>query len=434
VRNKTHRIAGLLVVLAAGISATAGYVASTATGAAAHSARAGAAKASSISARSIHVGLLATGGTAGAANPAAKPVTVGFVTDNGIDGLQGQPFLNAEQAAVRFINADLDGIHGRPLRVDTCQITQSAQQGTTCAEAILNNHAIKSFVTGADSFGDSEILGVINGKKPMFTAISGGPTDAAARNVFGFNGGIVAAESILNYVAEQRPSSVSIIGPNDPVTTEIVGAWKQVLQAIGVAKVTTSQFALGTTDLTSTITAAGAAQSSLVLLAVSDTQPCIAVANGLRQLGIDKPTVALGNCADPAVKKALGDLPHWTYYFPYKNTLAPDSTGQVLAYQQAVREYANAALANTNFGPTVFATFMDLAAILNKVGPNASSAQIAAATKAYTGPGFLGPKLKFGVKPFPGLGTASGRFYTYKGGGSWSNAAGGMWVTPPSGP
>lgn len=424
-RKKAARLltsAGIAGALAAvGISSLGGETTAVAAGATA------------ISAHSIQVGVAATGGRAAAANSHQSPVTVGFITDNGVAGLEGQPFINAEQAAVGFINGNLGGIHGHPLRVKTCQITQSAQQGTTCAEVMLNNPAIKTFVTGADSFGDTEILNVVAGQKPMFTAISGGPADAAAKNVFGFNGGIIAALSMLTYIGTEKPQSVSIIGPNDPVTTQIVGAWKGILQGLGVQTVTTSLFALGTTDLTTTLTASGAAQASVVLLAVTNTQPCIAVARGLAQLGINKPTVALGNCADPAVKSALGDLPHWTFYYPYKNTLAPDTTGQVTAYQQAVKQYAKASLANSNFGPTVFATFMDLAAVLNKVGPNASSAQISAATRKFTGPAFLGPPaLHFGAQPFPGLGTAAGRLYNYEGHGEWGNAAGGRWIQPPA--
>jgi branched-chain amino acid transport system substrate-binding protein len=428
---KATKRLGLLAVIAGGAVAITGCGSSSSSSSASTSSTT-AGTSSGISAASVQAALAVTSGKAGAADAAKSPVTVGFITDNGVAGLQGEPFVNAMQAAVGFINGNLGGIDGHPLRVKSCQITQSAQQGTVCAQAILNDPAVNSFVTGADSFGDTEILNTIAGKKPMFTAISSGPSDAAAHHVFGFNGGIIAAASMLTYVADQKPHRVSIIGPNDPVTSQIVGGWKEVLKGLGVSNITISLFSLGSTDLTGPIVASGASHADLVMLAVTNTAPCITVAKALQSIGISKPTVALGNCADPAVKAALGDLPHWTYFYAYKNTLAPDPSGQVTAYQQAVQKYANVSLANTNFAPTVFATFIDLAAVLNKAGATASPAQIEAATKAFTGPAFLGPsRLQFGSPPFAGLGTAAGRLYNYEGGGTWADAANGAWIDPP---
>lgn len=387
-----------------------------------------------ITAQSTKAGLEATGGTAGSAEKSLPPVTIGWINDNGVEGFPGDPFVNAMESAVAFINHDLGGIEGHPLEVNKCEITQSEEQGTICAQQMLNDKSVVAIVGGGISYGDTEILNTIQGKKPLFTSIASGVSDATSENVFGFNGGIVAASSMLTYINEYlEPHKVSIMGPQEPVTSLIMGLWKGTLEHLGVESVTTAQFGGGTTDLTSTITAAGASSTDALLLAAAATPSCVALAGGLSDLNVNAPTVTLGVCANPKVKAAAGgDLPKWTYYFPYKNTLAPDPTGQVATYNNAVATYGDASLAGENFAPAVFATVMDLANILNGVGPKAAPSQISAATKSFAGPAFLGPeKLGFGKQPYPGLGSTGGRFYEYKGQGKWSDATEGEWIQPP---
>jgi branched-chain amino acid transport system substrate-binding protein len=390
--------------------------------------------ATSITAQSKKVGLEATGGKAGAANQSLRPVTLGWINDNGVEGFPGDSFVNSMESAVAFINEDLGGIEGHPLKVVKCEITQSSEQGTVCAQQMLNDKEVVAVVGGGISFGDTEILNTIQGKKPLFTSISSGVADATSENVFGFNGGIVAAGSMLTYINEYlKPKKVSIIGLQEPVTSLIIGLWKGTLENLGVESVTSATFGAGTTDLTSTITAAGASSAEALLLAAAATSPCVSLAAGLTQLGVEQPTVTLGDCADAKVEKAAGgDLPKWTYYFPYKNTLAPDPTGQVETYNNAVAAYGQAAMAQENFAPTVFATVMNLANILNGLGAKATPAQIISATKSYTGPAFLGPeKLEFGKQPYPGLGSTGGRLYQYEGDGKWHDATEGKWIEPP---
>ena len=298
---------------------------------------------------------------------------------------------------------------------------------------MLNDPSIQSIVAGGISLGDTEILNTLQGKKPMFVGIASGPADATADNVFAFGGGIVAAGSMLTYLHDYvKPKSVSIIGEKDSVTTLIIGLWKGTLQHLGVSKITTSQFGIGTTDFTATIAASGASSADALLLAAATSTTCRAVAKGITGRGADQPTVTLGTCSDPSVKAAAGgELPKWTYYFPYKNTQAPDPSGQVAAYVNAVSRYGDPTLAHSNFAPAVFATAMDLARILNGLGPAAKAAQISAAAKAYTGPSFLGQdKVRFGQQPYPSLGSTGGRFYDYDGNGKWTDATHGTWVEP----
>lgn len=389
-----------------------------------------------VTAASKKVGLEATGGTAGAADPKKTPVVIGFITDDGIEGLPGPPFYNSLDAAVAFINKDLGGIQGHPLKTVKCGIKQSTDEGTTCAQKMINNPAINSIVTGANSLGDTEILNTVKGQKPIFTAISSGQADATAENVFGFLGGIPAGFSMLTYIVDNlKAKSVALMGASDPVSSLIVGLQKATFQnQLGIKDVKAALFGSGTTDLTATIAASGAQTADARLLAAASNPTCLAVAKGLKTIDVSKPTVTLGTCADPAIAKAVGDLPQWTYYYPYVSTAAPqlDPSGQSATYINAVAAYADPELAEQNYSPTVFATVMTLAKVLNDVGFDAKPDEISKATRAYTGGAFLGPdKLEFGKQPYPGLGSAGGRMYGYEGNGKWVDKTNGQWVEPP---
>ena len=67
-------------------------------------------------------------------------------------------------------------------------------------------------------------------------------------------------------------------------------------------------------------------------------------------------------------------------------------------------------------------------------GADATPAAIGATLKAYTGPTpMFPPNLKFGSVPgLPTIGSFQTRLYTYKGGGSWTDATDGKWVLPKS--
>ena len=100
-----------------------------------------------LSKQDIEVGATATGGKAGV-RATGVPVKIGFITDNGIQGLEGEPFLNSMKAAVAFINNDLGGVDGHPLEVVTCEITQTEDEGTVCAQKMVNDPSIVAVVAG----------------------------------------------------------------------------------------------------------------------------------------------------------------------------------------------------------------------------------------------------------------------------------------------
>ena len=62
------------------------------------------------------------GGKAGAANSSLPPVTIGFVNQQGGSQAIGPLATTGAQIAVKYINTELGGIGGHPLKLSTCFI------------------------------------------------------------------------------------------------------------------------------------------------------------------------------------------------------------------------------------------------------------------------------------------------------------------------
>ncbi len=373
------------------------------------------------------------GGTPGAADPKKSPISIGWVSDQ--TALTGHPGnQSAVDAAVAFINDDLDGIDGHPLKLVTCDITTSDAQGTSCAQQMINNHAVKVVTEGELLTGEANFTDSMAGAKPVIGVFTDGP-GLTAKNAFYVDGGIYSQLSLVTYLAKiVGVKSVAMIGPDLPAVAGVLAMFKELFGALGVSS-TVVEFPPASTDLISAIAASGAASDGATFLALSTTGECIAVDKALNQLGIHKPTVALSFCLQPGVKKGLGDYPKWTYVFTNLNYLAhyaPDS--DTAAYVAAMDRYGNPNLLNSGYAPLTFGMILTVAHWLNQLVAQNKYTASAIIHKAatFTGPMWMGdPHIKFGVPPFATIGSTRGLFYTYLGNNKYKADNDGHFVSAP---
>ena len=71
----------------------------------------------------------------GAASKSFSPVQVGFVNQQGGPVVIGANATNGAELAVAYANAQLGGIDGHPIKLDTCFIASAEAEGTTCGES-----------------------------------------------------------------------------------------------------------------------------------------------------------------------------------------------------------------------------------------------------------------------------------------------------------
>ncbi len=103
-------------------------------------------------------------GGKGKARANLAPVTLGFINGQG-----GPPNFNFPQptrvieAAVRMANAELGGIHGHPIKLNTCFIAQAEEEGVRCGQQMANDKNVKVILYGAVIVGNQSIYSTHQG-------------------------------------------------------------------------------------------------------------------------------------------------------------------------------------------------------------------------------------------------------------------------------
>jgi hypothetical protein len=391
------------------------------------------ASSASVPSAALSAALSYTGGKAGAANPKLSPISIGWVSDE--TALTGHPGNTAGvKAAVALVNKQLGGIAGgHPLKLVPCYITQTAAQGASCAQSMLNNAGVKVVAEGELLTGEQPFISTMNGQKPVISVFTEGMgTDP---NAFYLDGAIQGQIATVTYLATiVKAKTVAVLGPDLPGVSAALGMFQALFKALGVTA-TVSIYPNAATDLTASIEASGATSANALFAVASTPSECIALAQAFTQLNVTAPVVSLPLCLGAVTKAALGDNPKWTYVYTSLNPAAPHpANSQTAAYDSAMAAYSNPSDEQSGFSPLTFGTILTIVKWMNELGSPAkiTSAAISAKAAAFKGPMFMGDsKLVFGQKPFPDIGSVRALFYTYLGKGKFKEVSGGKWLCPP---
>lgn len=393
-----------------------------------------AAKTPALSSADLSAALIHTGSKPGAANPKLSPVSVGWISDQtALTGLGHEGNNAGAQAAAMLINKDLDGIQGHPLNLVSCFIKTSDADGTTCAQQMLDNKAVKLIVTGELLTGEAAFVNTIAGRKPILGVFTNGP-GLMARNAFYVDAGILAQVAAVPYLAKiAKARHVAILGPDLPGVSTALGAFTRLFASLGASS-KLELYPAQATDLTAPIVGSGAASANAVFVVAPTTSTCIALAKAFNQLGIKAPVVSLPVCLGSPVKAALGDYPKWTYDFTSDNPLVPHApASDTASFLAAMKAYSDPSLVMSGYAPLTFGAVLTVAKWINELGVSDYTANaIAAKAASFTGPMFMGdPRIKFGLPPYPTVGSMRAIFYRYQGGGNWVSTTGGKFICAP---
>ncbi len=374
-----------------------------------------------------------TGGKAGAADTTLAPVTIGWLNQQG--GPLGFPAgTQGAEAAVSYINSDLGGIGGHPLKLSTCFVVQSEQEGNACGLKFANDANVKTVLYGTAIVGDQAVQSVIKGSKPILMANSISPADAAAPGVYIYNGSPASIfGGLTTYLVDVlKAKTVAMIYPQDAQSTAGASVLKGALSASGVT-VTDVGFDPATTNLTAAATAAGATTADAVVPLVSIPPACVAAAQAFQTLGVKAPVVSTGSfCFTPPVAKGLGgDTPLW-YQLSTQANVADSSQPDVAAYiQESAKAGLPAEVQGDSNAALAWGLVMTAAKFLNGAGGSAATTDtLTAQAKAFTGPMLLGGvKIACGTYPTQaGLCGFQTRVFQHTGGNSFTAAS--DWLDP----
>ncbi|WP_181779483.1 ABC transporter substrate-binding protein [Pseudonocardia pini] len=358
------------------------------------------------------------GGKAGPADPSLPPVVIGYANQQGGPVALPEATFGAE-AAVEYVNAELGGIGGHPVKLSSCYIVGQAAEGQRCGQQFVNDPATKAVVLGAVLTGNSALYDTVGGRLPVLGGMSASPADLSAPNTTFLYGSATAGfSSVLAYARSKGMRSVTIL-----MDTSTAGFGGPLIQAAAAAtgiEVRPAVYQVGSSDLLGPLAAAGV-QSSDALAVFSQTNECVKVQSALRQLSLgDKPILASSNCIDRSVEEAFGDYATWSYSVPINPANVADP--EVALYLQKFAEYGGGDTTPGGFAALAFGTMMTTVKMLNSAGGQAATPDaVTAALRSFSGPMYLGPE-KMTCGAVAGQPTSCSdvlTVQTYKGGGNW---------------
>ncbi len=364
-------------------------------------------------------------GASGAANNSLSPVTIGWVNEQG--GPPSQTFPQATlaaQATVKFINSQLGGVHGHPVKLSTCFIAAVEAQGTTCGDQMVNTKGVEAIAEGIDAVGNASMYGVVNGSIPTLVGVSADPADDTGKNVFELEGsGASATVAFGPFLRSQYPNdkTIAIAYQNLPGAAPISQAIQKSAEDAGFT-VTMIPYSSTATDLIAQATQMEQAQITVPDCGFVD---CPLMAKAMSEIGAKKPALSVPLWTDlPGAAFPGGDLPHWIAGEATANLASPQDPG-VAAYNQTIEANGlSAANAINPFSGIAFGSLLLADKIMNEIPfSSLSPSAITAKLKAYTGPIPLGPTtINCSGTLYPADKNSCSdydQFYEYEGQGQW---------------
>ena len=432
-------IAALAVALLAAAGCSSGSSSSSSSASPATSAAAAPSPSGSsggLGAQSVTNYLTYTGGKSGPANSSETPVIVGFVNQQGGPEVIGLHATDGAEMAVKYINAELGGVDGHPIQLDTCFIASAEEEGTGCAQKFLANKAVDVIAMGAVVIGAQSFYATLGGKLPVVGGVAPLSIDGQQKNtavLFGDATSVLGPMGTYGRDVLHAKTAV-ILYPDTASATPGALATEAGLKAAGIS-VKMGPYPPNTTDLTGVLASTGAASADMVIPAVA-APDCVNIEKALTQQGITDPKkiVAAPLCLNGQVAAGLGgDFPKWTYLIA--SSLFGDTTDPgMIEYMKLAQTYSTPANAPDPWNIVDFGQMMTVDKILNQVGyANLTPAAILSAVKAFKGPQALGaPALECGYNPSaPGVCNNRSQFFEYAGHNKWIKTAG--WIQPPAG-
>jgi branched-chain amino acid transport system substrate-binding protein len=133
-------------------------------------------------AQSVTNYLTYTDGKSGPASSSLPPVYVGWLNQQGGASAVGPLATTGAETAVKYINAELGGVDGHPLKLATCFIANTDAEGTTCGQQFAANKNIDVIATGGVAIGIQPFFTAIGSKTPVIDGVAVTGTDGVQPN------------------------------------------------------------------------------------------------------------------------------------------------------------------------------------------------------------------------------------------------------------
>jgi branched-chain amino acid transport system substrate-binding protein len=281
------------------------------------------------------------GHAATASAPHGAPVVLGLTNQEGSAFGSFPQLREGAEAAVKYVNAELGGVHGRPLQLDTCVTDGSPEGSRKCTDEILAGHPLA--VIGGPDIGIAASMSIYTrasipylGGMPITQQQLGSPNSV---QFTGFSAGGLPA--MARFATDHlHAKNVSIIYPDIPGESDFMNHFVgNVLRARGATHVALVAEDPRQPDRTTVL--AGAAQTRPdAIIAIEAGGGCNSLFQARQTLGIKAALLITENCFHDDVLQAAGVATDGVYTESQFDGITPSTSSDVKILDAALHSYA----------------------------------------------------------------------------------------------
>ena len=335
--------------------------------------------------------------TSPTSKPSGEPVVIGFVNLEGTPVGGPAPGLRVgSEAARKYVNAELEGLHGRPLEFEVCLTSGSPESSAACANRMVERRVVA--VLGGVDLGSAASLPILAaagipyiGMTPLL------PSDLTTDGAFTLDpGGLGTAANAVYAVDELQARRVAVLHDDSAQGKQLAEAFvRSALLKRGVPAESVKLVAekAETPDMAPAVAAATQGKPDAVIV-VFPAPACSRVMQAAAALGVKAHMLYIGRCSDPRVLAAGGAGAEGAYFF--SAILNPDANpddADVELYREKVDEFADAGADPASYDVARgFATTMTMYRRLLSLDPSelVPASVSAAFRSAVSAPAFMG--------------------------------------------
>jgi branched-chain amino acid transport system substrate-binding protein len=359
------------------------------------------------------ISMLGSGGVSAGEPARGEPVVIGIYTPEDNPLFTAPELVDGAEAAVKYVNRELDGLGGRPLQLESCKSDFTAPGLTACANELFQKDPLM-IIPGPDSSALTVFPIFVDSGIPLIGGASFTPPEYSAPNRAVFNGFSASLFPGMVHFAvnELKANRLTAISFDEPSNVAIKGVFMDpVAEAKGLPRPAFQAAPVGSADLTPTFAAALEADPDALLVF---GLPCAPVFQAYESLGTDVPIVLPSNCSDAETLEDAGTQAEGAYFVElFKRREVSPNDKDVKLYQQKIKKYGKG-ITDTDFARAGFGTIMNIHALLDDTDVNTLTREsvLTAFKTAADQPNFLNTPYDCASPPVPQYpGICSGSAY-----------------------
>jgi branched-chain amino acid transport system substrate-binding protein len=307
-----------------------------------------------------------------------EPVNVGFISTGETPAIDNSEQIPLAEATAEYANRYLGGLAGHEINIVGCETNNTPEGATECANQFVQEDVVA--VTAPEIGEEAQVASAMLDAGIPFVSFAGGSTEVltATDGAFSLTGSIVGlAGGVGAHMIDQDLSSIAAIVIDTPTSTTafqalVTPAFEQAGLTVDLVTV-----APGTADMTPDIQSAEEDDPDAYWI-FGDDAFCIAAAQGIQTLSIDKPLYYLPNCLTPAFLDAID--PSGAFTATLQN-LDPDDDETQL-YNAVVDEFGADVTDRSALNAPAYISVLGLARALQDQTGDVTPASVDAALKA----------------------------------------------------